>query len=97
MEAPPPNHVPCSKLCQNAKKPLKTDMHTTKHNTFTQKNHLKKCKLEVRHAFESKTCNLKPNQNTKTTHLRNLTKNETPLSLAIAKNQKYNYKSSTTR
>ena len=53
-------------------------------NTFTSKNHFKNCKLEVRHAFESKTCNLKLDQNTKTTHLRNLTKNQTPLSLAIA-------------
>ena len=54
--------------------PLKTGIHTPKHNTFTLKNHLKNYKLEVRHAFQSKSCNQKLDQNTKTTHQKNLTK-----------------------
>ena len=54
----------------------------------TQKNHLKNCSLEVRHAFESKTSNLKLDQNTKTTHRKDLTKNKTPLGLAISKKPK---------
>ena len=55
---------------------------------LSRKNHFKICSLEVRHAFESQMSNQQLNQNTKTTHLRNLTKNQTPLSLTISKKPK---------
>ena len=70
-----------------------TPMHpSSKKLPLSQKISLKKCNLEVRRVFESKISDQQLNQNTKTTHLRNLSKNQTPLSLTIPKNQKYNYK-----
>ena len=54
--------------------PKKTYAHSTKTLDLNQKNQSKICILEVRHAFELKMSNQQINQNTKTTHRKNLTK-----------------------